>query len=69
MDTYAKEGHKVKFTSPNAGYEYDQKQAETHLLVDGIYTVERTEVHNFSTDVYLKEVPGQKFNSVHFDDA
>jgi hypothetical protein len=69
MDIYAEEGHKIKFTSPNAGYEYDQKQAETHLLVNETYTVERTEVGNFSTDVYLKEVPGLKFNSVLFDDA
>ena len=31
------------------------------------YTVERTEVHGFHTDVHLKEFPGRHFNSCVFE--
>lgn len=38
------------------------------LLQDGQeYEVERVEVHTQHTKIHLKEFPGKRFNSVHFD--
>ena len=66
MDIYSKDGTKVVFTG-RGGYGYQQSEAREHLTVGAIYTVEHTEVHSWSTDVYLYEVPGIRFNSVMFD--
>jgi hypothetical protein len=69
MDIHAKPGTKIKFAFPNAGYEPDQELARKHLKVGKIYTVAYTSVHRNYTNVYLKEVPGVKFNSVLFNDV
>jgi hypothetical protein len=69
MDIYAKEGTKVIFANPTWGYQFDQKMAAKHLKEGAVYTVERTDVDSWHTDVYLKEVPGIAFNSVHFVEA
>ncbi|MDO8558373.1 MAG: hypothetical protein Q7S09_04280 [bacterium] len=69
MNIYAKPGSRVVFSHPNNGYPGDQKNAQRHLQVGHTYTVERTEVHSFSTRVFLQEVPGTFFNSVLFEDA
>ncbi len=66
MDIYAEEGKRVKYTGKN-GYEYDKEHANKHLKVGEIYTVENTYVSGWHTDVWLKEVPNEKFNSVHFE--
>lgn len=68
MDLYANEGYKVTVTkkSINYGYDYDKEKANKHLKAGEIYTVERTEVGGWHTDVFLKEIPGICFNSVHF---
>jgi hypothetical protein len=66
MNIYALEGFKVilRFGSTASGWEKARK-----LLDFGtIYTVEKTEVHNSHTDVWLKEVPGESFNSVLLED-
>lgn len=66
MNIYAKKGTKVRVAHPSWGYEHDQKKVAD---MDGIYTVERTEVHSSSTDVYLEEFPGKRFNSVNFEEV
>jgi hypothetical protein len=38
-----------------------------NLEVGKVYTVDRIEVHSWHTKVYLKEMPGKVFNSVHFE--
>jgi hypothetical protein len=38
------------------------------LAIDGIYTVDHTEVHFCHTDVYLEAFPNERFNSVMFED-
>lgn len=68
MDIYAKEGSKVVFDKPDAGYQGAVEKAAKHLTVGSTYTVERTEVGGWSTDVYLKEVEGVSFNSCMFSD-
>jgi len=68
MDIYAKPGTEIIFNHPSNGYDHDQEEAKNHLILGSVYTVERTVVHSWHTDVYLKEVPGISFNSVLFDD-
>ena len=40
-----------------------------NLEVGKVYTVDRIEVHSWHTKVWLKEVPGKVFNSVHFEEV
>ena len=69
MNDYASKGARVVFSHPDAGYPHHQETANEHLEVGATYTVERTKVGGFHTDVYLQEADGVAFNSVHFDDA
>lgn len=68
MNIFAIKGHKVKCVTLNAGYDYHKEIAEKHLEVGEEYIIERTDVDSYHTDVYLKEIPGVKFNSVFFSD-
>lgn len=66
MNIYCSPGAKVKFHARQGD---DYFRMENDNLEDGkIYTVERTDVHGWSTDVYLVEVPGMGFNSVCFEE-
>ncbi len=69
MNLEAKKGDKVVFLNEN-GHDWQPKEArEKHGLVEGnVYTVAKMEVHNFSSDVWLEEVPGIAFNTVMFED-
>ncbi len=69
MNIYAKKGHKVKCTTFEAGYDSEQKVAKQHLEIGKEYTIERTEVNSWYTDVWLQEFPGIRFNSVFFENA
>lgn len=68
MNIHAKKGELVVFTHPDAGYDSHQEKARKFLEEGKTYTVERTVVDAWHTDVYLQEVPGEAFNSVHFSD-
>lgn len=68
IDIYSKEGTKVKYTG-EGGYDHHRDHADTYLIVGEIYTIDHTDVSNWHTDVYLKEVPNEAFNSVHFINA
>ena len=67
MDIHSVPGTKIKFTAAG-GYEGQQEFAKTFLALGEFYTVEKTIVHNFHTDVYIKEFPSMSFNSCLFDD-
>ena len=69
MNIFAIEGHKVKCSTFDAGYDYDKEKAKKHLTLEQEYTIDYTIVDNWSTDVYLKEFPNVRFNSVFFEDA
>jgi len=72
MNIYALEGHKVIMTEETAknGYDYDKVELKKYLVqIDTIYTVERTEVGDCHTHVYLTEIPNVAFNSVNFEDV
>jgi hypothetical protein len=66
MNIYAKEGDKVVCQTLRAGYTNDFEKK--HLEIGKQYTVERTVVYNWRTEVFLKEIPGIAFNSVFFKD-
>ena len=68
MNIYALEGHKVKVSNLSGGYDYHKEVAKKHLIIGNEYTVEKTDVDSWHTDVYLKEIPGIAFNSVYFED-
>lgn len=68
MNIYAEHGDKVIFAFPNNGYQSDADQCAKYLKLDETYTVDHTMAHRSSTDVFLIEVPGQRFNSVMFAD-
>lgn len=68
IDIYAPQDTKVKYTG-RGGYDHHKEYANKYLKVDEIYTIDRTDVGGWHTDVYLKEVPGKAFNSVHFVNA
>lgn len=69
MNIFADEGTKVtpafKDGKPFGGYSADEEKVAQHLKEGEWYTVEYTEVHNWSTDVFLKEFPNVRFNSVN----
>lgn len=73
MNIFAKEGAKVvpifKDGVLLGGYEFEKETAMNYLKEGEIYKIDYTEIHSFSTDVFLKEFPGISFNSVHFEDA
>lgn len=52
---------------PENGYPRDQKTVKAHLKLGRTYAVDREEVGNFHTDVFLMAFPGIAFNSVMFD--
>ena len=70
MYIHAKKGHKVVVTrqSIRNGLDMDKKIALKYLQVWVVYTVEKTEIHDWHTNVYLKEIQGEYFNSVLFED-
>jgi hypothetical protein len=68
IDIYVPKGTKVKYTG-RGGYDHHKKHANKHLKVDEIYTIDYTNVDGWHTDVYLKEIPNEAFNSVHFINA
>ncbi len=70
MNIYAKRGDKVILSFPESGWPLDQKMlTEGGLVKDGVYTIDHTDVFSSSTNVYLLEFPGVRFNSVNFSDA
>jgi hypothetical protein len=69
MEINAVEGTKVKCInhSEDAAKWGSNDNPSGVLEVGKEYTVDHTEVHSWHTKVYLKEFPGKKFNSAHFE--
>lgn len=51
-------GHLVRFIDPQGGWHRDKDHNLKYLEPNQIYVIERTVVHNSSTDVYLKGPEG-----------
>lgn len=69
MDIYSKPGARVVFSFPTSGHDYDQANAAKYLKLRHHYTIDRTDVDNWHTSVWLREVPEVSFNSVQFTNA
>jgi hypothetical protein len=66
IDIYSGPGTPVVFHG-EGGTKIDNERARKFLTVGSTYTVERTVVHAWSTDVFLREVPGERFGSSLFE--
>lgn len=58
---------KIKATDLDAGWVCDQERAHKLLTEGEIYEVEHLEVNGWHSTIYLKEFPGERFNTVHFE--
>lgn len=70
MNIRANRGDRIIVTETSAknGYSPDVDKVKQHLEINKVYTVERTVVHDWTTDVELQGFPNRFFNSVNFDD-
>lgn len=69
MNIFSIKGHKVKCVNHDSGYDYEQKTARKHLVIGQEYTIEKTNVEGWYTNVYLQEFPDIIFNSTFFEDV
>lgn len=69
MDIFSEPGTRVIFDRPNNGTKYDKDNCAEFLALGAFYTIEKTEVGDYSTRVFLREIPGRWFNSVMFSNA
>lgn len=69
INIHAQEGTKITVTdeSIKSGNKSVEKHARRFLKVGQTYTIDCIIVHGWTTDVYLKEIPNQVFNSVSFE--
>lgn len=65
----APKGTKIKYSFEQNGYPHDQTHAQKFLKLGEVYTVKKTVIHNWTTDVWLEEIPTTVFNSVHFEEV
>lgn len=68
MNIFSLKGHKVKCINLNTGYDYEQKTAQKYLVIGKEYTIDKTNVEGWYTNVYLEEFPNIIFNSTFFED-
>lgn len=69
MNIYSLKGHKVICKKLHNGYDYHKENAIKYLQIDAIYTIEKTVINKYCTNVYLQEIPNIEFNSVFFEDV
>ncbi len=61
-----KQHDKAIFLYPENGYPYDQEKCRKYLKLGRSYDIEKIEVEDFETKVWLKKFPKIYFNSVMF---
>lgn len=70
MQIYALKGHIVQHIKKGINYYRNTKEnAEIHLTIGNIYTIDRTEVFRSYTNVYLQGYDNIMFCSTQFIDA
>ena len=69
MNIYAMPGDRICLVRPWNGHKSDIDRVNHYLTEGAIYTVDHVEPDTQSTCVYLREIPGIPFNSVHFEDV
>ena len=70
MDIFTPPGKKVtayfKGGVLQHGQDWQREEASKYLKPKKKYTIEKINVYDWHSEVYLKEFPGVQFNSVHF---
>src|ERR1035437_3136223 len=67
MDVESPNGTKIVMWFPTNGYDYHGKLIEKlGIKLGQVCTVNFTEVHSYSTDLYIMEYPGELFNPVNW---
>jgi hypothetical protein len=67
MNIYSRPGTKIRMLYPDYGHKHDQDRIKKlGITSDMILTVDYTVVHNYSTELYIKEYPDLMFNVVNF---
>jgi len=73
MNIHALSGTPVMAVQENMivqnGHQVDKDLVLTHIELDKVYHVNYTVVGDWTTKVYLMEVPGIAFNSVNFKEV
>jgi len=69
MNIYAIKKHKVKCITVDSAYVNERELNKQHLVPGQEYTVDKTVVGSWFTQVFLEEIPGVSFNSVIFEDV
>ena len=59
-------GTRLRFSFPTNGNDRDGEWARLHLTPNFVYTLDRSEIYDYSTDFFLVERPRIPFNSVMF---
>jgi predicted RNase H-like nuclease (RuvC/YqgF family) len=67
MNLYSSSGQKVRYSLPFNGWDNDQLMARKELVLGEIYTIQKIEVGEYQSRVYLVEKPGKAFNTVLFE--
>ncbi len=65
----ATSGTRIRLVRPNAGYDPDIKRVSELLTEGSVYTVAQLRVGDSHSTVVLVEIPGMRFNTVHFDEV
>ena len=55
-------GTRVRWAFPKYGTDCDRETAAKHLSRRKTYTVAHTVIHDWSTELFLREFPGVSFN-------
>jgi len=69
MNIYAMAGDKIRCVCPDNCVDHEIEHALLYLKLDYLYTVDYTELFSDHTNVFLREVPGPRFNAILFEDA
>lgn len=69
MNIFAKPGTKIRFIPRDNGHDPDREHAKEYLTEGQIYTVKMIDVGHYYSEVEIKEIPNQWFNTVLFDDV
>ncbi len=64
---HCERGSKVRAVNLDAGWACDQERAHKFLTEGEVYEVESLEVGGWQSIICLKEFPGERFNTVHFE--
>lgn len=59
----------VRATNLDNGYPHDSELARQHLVLGACYTVADSNTWPETSDVELVQVPGVRFNTVHFTEV